>query len=103
MSRLLPGAPWYHPDMACLSRDPELFFSGFDEHVAEAKRVCAGCPLIEACRERARVTREQFGVWGGETEQERRKVLEQLDEARDTTRGRRRRGRASGSSSGKVA
>ncbi|MFK0143209.1 WhiB family transcriptional regulator [Streptomyces murinus] len=41
------------------STDPELF--DHDAHAALAKRLCAGCPLAQSCRTRAREDRE----WGG--------------------------------------
>ena len=37
---------------------------------AAARQVCAGCPVIEPCREAARLNRES-GFWGGENEEER--------------------------------
>lgn len=62
---------------ACLGVDPEVFFpaaeSGpvFDREVAEAKAVCAVCPVRDECLAEALVTPVE-GVWGGTTEQERR-------------------------------
>ncbi|MFE9561263.1 WhiB family transcriptional regulator [Streptomyces sp. NPDC006487] len=46
-----------------------------EERDAAAKRVCAGCPVREACLEHALRTREPYGVWGGLTEEERRALL----------------------------
>lgn len=37
---------------------------------AAARQVCAGCPVLEPCREAARLNRES-GFWGGENEEER--------------------------------
>jgi WhiB family transcriptional regulator, redox-sensing transcriptional regulator len=37
---------------------------------AAAREVCAGCPVIEPCRQAARLNRES-GFWGGENEEER--------------------------------
>jgi len=37
---------------------------------AQARQVCAGCPVLEPCRESARLNRES-GFWGGENEEER--------------------------------
>ncbi|MBN9759900.1 Sporulation regulatory protein WhiD [Pseudonocardia sp. Ae406_Ps2] len=42
--------------------------------VARAKRVCAGCPVLDACREHALTVGEKWGVWGGLDEQERRAI-----------------------------
>jgi WhiB family redox-sensing transcriptional regulator len=60
---------------ACRSADPELFFplSGSGkalEQIAEAKVICAGCPVRRQCLEFALRTRPQ-GIWGGLTELER--------------------------------
>jgi WhiB family redox-sensing transcriptional regulator len=37
----------------------------------EAVRLCHKCPVIEKCREWALSNHEEFGVWGGLTENER--------------------------------
>ena len=37
---------------------------------AQARRLCAGCPVDEQCRAFARTNRE-YGLWGGESEEER--------------------------------
>jgi WhiB family transcriptional regulator, redox-sensing transcriptional regulator len=60
---------------ACRSADPELFFplSGSGqarEQIAEAKVICAGCPVQRQCLEFALRTRPH-GIWGGLTELER--------------------------------
>ncbi len=49
---------------------------------AAAKEICAGCPVMQACREHAFALREPFGVWGGLTEDERATVLRERDLAR---------------------
>jgi WhiB family redox-sensing transcriptional regulator len=37
---------------------------------AEARALCAGCPVLEPCQRWARENRE-YGFWGGESEDER--------------------------------
>lgn len=63
-------------------RDPELFFSSSDDGRTEdgrvdredlATRLCFSCPFRVPCLERALVHREEYGVWGGMGEGERRK------------------------------
>ena len=44
------------------------------ERDALAKVVCAGCPVIQQCREDALTRREPYGVWGGLTEEEREAI-----------------------------
>jgi WhiB family redox-sensing transcriptional regulator len=39
---------------------------------AAAKQICAGCPVIAACREHALRAPEKYGVWGSLTARERR-------------------------------
>ena len=40
-----------------------------------AKEICSGCPVMEACREYAIGINEPYGVWGGLTENERRRAV----------------------------
>ena len=37
-----------------------------------AKAICAQCPVMEQCRDHARVNGEKYGIWGGENERSRR-------------------------------
>jgi WhiB family redox-sensing transcriptional regulator len=78
-----------HPDWrhasACLDVDPELFFpigsSGPAlKQLAEAKAVCAGCPMLEECRAYALANPHlvEDGVWGGLSEGERATELRRL-------------------------
>jgi WhiB family transcriptional regulator, redox-sensing transcriptional regulator len=62
---------------ACRDIDPELFFPVGDadaaatlRQTAEAKKVCATCPVRAACREYALATFQKEGIWGGLTEHE---------------------------------
>ena len=61
---------------ACSDEDPELFFpisakgAGLAQ-AAEAKAVCAGCPVRDACLDYALATDQRAGIWGGLTEEER--------------------------------
>lgn len=62
---------------ACRGVDPELFFpvgteGAAAEQATAAKFVCAGCPLRSGCLAWALDTGQEFGVWGGTTEDERR-------------------------------
>lgn len=50
---------------------PDLFFE--DGLEKEAKQICYLCPVKESCLEHAMVNKEEFGVWGGMTEKERRR------------------------------
>jgi WhiB family redox-sensing transcriptional regulator len=66
---------------ACRRMDPELFFPVGDiasaslAQLAQAKRVCAGCPVREACLSWALTTGADGGVFGGCSEKERRSIV----------------------------
>ena len=67
---------WSH-DAACRGEDPELFFPVGTTgpallQLADAKRVCARCPVQSACLQWALLTGMEHGVWGGMSEDERR-------------------------------
>src|SRR5215475_7079072 len=64
---------------ACRDTSPELFFPIGTTGVAldqidAAKRVCSECPVASECLEFALATNQEAGVWGGLTEEERRRL-----------------------------
>lgn len=65
--------PWMN-DGACIGADPEVFFIERGASAAPAKAVCAGCPVREQCLDYALDNCEKFGVWGGKSERERRRL-----------------------------
>ncbi|MFO7249314.1 MAG: WhiB family transcriptional regulator [Actinomycetes bacterium] len=46
--------------------DPDLWFAESPEDVEFAKALCGGCPIRQACLDRALERAEPWGVWGGE-------------------------------------
>ncbi len=50
-------------DTGALTR---LFFSDELQDIAEAKRICAQCPVLAECLQGALERREPWGVWGGQ-------------------------------------
>jgi WhiB family redox-sensing transcriptional regulator len=62
---------------ACRGIDPEIFYPADDDDAEEAKAICAGCGVRQACLEHALASREKEGVWGGATERERRRIVRQ--------------------------
>ncbi len=56
----------------CMGVDPDLFYPERGESTREAKAVCGGCVVREACLDYAVVHAEKFGIWGGKSERERR-------------------------------
>jgi hypothetical protein len=57
----------------CEASDPELWFvdDSDREAVEFAKSLCRTCPVMDACREAAFVTRQDWGIWGATTARER--------------------------------
>lgn len=58
----------------CAQTDPEAFFPEKGGSTREAKRVCTGCDVRSECLEYALENDERFGIWGGLSERERRKL-----------------------------
>ena len=66
----------------CLGVDPDLFFPGRGASTREAKAVCRGCVVMSACLEYAMTNGERFGIWGGLSERERRRLRRERTLAR---------------------
>ncbi|MFP5322758.1 MAG: WhiB family transcriptional regulator [Acidimicrobiia bacterium] len=62
---------------ACRGADPDLFFPDRGESLEPAKAVCAECVVRDECLEFALAAGERFGVWGGTSERERRRIRRQ--------------------------
>lgn len=58
----------------CLGVDPDLFFPERGASTKEAKAVCQACVVREDCLEYALENSEKFGIWGGLSERERRRL-----------------------------
>jgi len=72
---------------ACRLMPAEMFFpvgtSGMAiEEATAAKAVCRQCEVTEPCLSFALETRQEFGVWGGRDEEERREMLRRAKAAR---------------------
>ncbi|WP_456858652.1 WhiB family transcriptional regulator [Geodermatophilus sp. SYSU D00691] len=68
------GDETWRLDALCAETDPEAFFPEKGGSTREAKRVCAGCPVRLQCLEFALGNDERFGIWGGLSERERRRI-----------------------------
>ena len=66
--------PEWTTDALCAQVDPALFYPEAGEPNRDAKRICAGCEVRAECLAYALAHRERFGVWGGTTERERRRL-----------------------------
>jgi WhiB family redox-sensing transcriptional regulator len=58
----------------CAQTDPEAFFPEKGGSTREAKRVCLSCDVRGECLEYALAHDERFGIWGGLSERERRRL-----------------------------
>lgn len=59
--------PWAK-DGACVGEDPDLMFPTDAAEVVNARKLCGGCPVREACLATAMADPTLLGVWGGTTE-----------------------------------
>ena len=58
----------------CAQTDPEAFFPEKGGSTREAKRICLGCEVKDECLDYALAHDERFGIWGGLSERERRRL-----------------------------
>lgn len=65
----------WQDDAPCSTTDPEVFFPEPGESAASAKSICGECDVRERCLLYALEQDEKFGIWGGLTASERRRLL----------------------------
>ncbi len=71
----LPDDPMaWQIDALCAQTDPEAFFPEKGGSTRDAKKICEGCDVRAQCLEFALQHDERFGIWGGLSERERRKL-----------------------------
>jgi WhiB family redox-sensing transcriptional regulator len=61
-------------DALCSQTDPEAFFPEKGGSTRDAKRICGQCNVQSECLEYALKNDERFGIWGGLSERERRRL-----------------------------
>jgi WhiB family transcriptional regulator, redox-sensing transcriptional regulator len=81
-ARPIPGRVSWRESAACRDIETELFFpignSGLAAADAEwAKGICARCPVRKPCLAFSLATGQQYGIWGGFDEEERRGLRRQ--------------------------
>ena len=64
----------WQEDSLCAQTDPEAFFPEKGGSTRDAKRICTSCDVKSQCLEYALANDERFGIWGGLSERERRKL-----------------------------
>ncbi len=72
------GGAW-RDRASCRSSDPDLFFpvgttGSAREQIQAAKVICKACAVTAQCLEFAVMTNQESGIWGGMSEDERRKA-----------------------------
>jgi WhiB family redox-sensing transcriptional regulator len=72
-----PNDTGWQTEANCLGVSPDLFFPARGDSTAEAKAVCQGCDVRLLCLEYALANSEKFGIWGGMSERERRRIRRQ--------------------------
>jgi WhiB family redox-sensing transcriptional regulator len=79
LALLRPAAPVegelaWQADALCAQTDPEAFFPEKGGSTRDAKKVCSSCTVRAECLEYALENDERFGIWGGLSERERRRL-----------------------------
>lgn len=71
----------FNGTQACMDEDPDIFFPDKEDEninyldaVLEAKLICMGCPIKINCLEYALADSSLLGVWGGTTEDDRKRI-----------------------------
>lgn len=67
--------PAFDGPALCAETDPEIFYPEQGASTAPAKMICGRCEVKSECLDYAIERGEKFGVWGGLSERERRKLL----------------------------
>jgi WhiB family transcriptional regulator, redox-sensing transcriptional regulator len=70
----LPEEQSWQERSLCAQTDPEAFFPEKGGSTREAKKICVGCEVRAECLEYALANDERFGIWGGLSERERRRL-----------------------------
>lgn len=67
---------FWQADALCAQTDPEAFYPEKGESTREAKQICASCEVRAECLTYALDNNERYGVWGGLSERERRRLTD---------------------------
>lgn len=74
-----PSPPDFWQDRAgCFGVDPDIFFPVSEDEAGPALAFCRACAIREECLAWALKNGERYGVWGGLTEQQRRRLQRQV-------------------------
>lgn len=70
----LPVLPAWYDDALCAQVDQDMFYPEKGGSTVEAKRVCGMCSVRQQCLDYALANHERYGIWGGVSERDRRKM-----------------------------
>jgi WhiB family redox-sensing transcriptional regulator len=74
---ILDERPWA-VFAACRDADSDLFFPLTKDQESQAVAICGICPVLDDCLDYALDAGERYGVWGGTTERQRKRLLREL-------------------------
>lgn len=74
LTRLLVDPPPWTAGALCAQVDPAIFFPDKGAPTGPAKSVCGRCDVRAECLAQALADNEEFGVWGGMSVRERRRL-----------------------------
>ncbi len=77
IEELIGGMPSWTEEANCKGADADLFFPERGASTRKAKSICRACSVQGECLEYAIENSEKFGIWGGLSERERRKIKRQ--------------------------
>jgi WhiB family redox-sensing transcriptional regulator len=70
----ITGPPGWMTGGVCAQVDPDLWFPEKGGSTRQAKALCARCPVRPECLAYALAHDERFGIWGGASERDRRRM-----------------------------
>lgn len=71
---LIGDTPRWQAAALCKETYPDAFFPEKGESPLSAKRICGRCPVTDECLDWALGNNERWGIWGGLSDAERRKI-----------------------------
>lgn len=79
------GKSWLTQAECRLAEDADDFFGRDRAKARAALQLCRRCPVRDACLEFALANDHRYGIWGGLTEDKRRRLHREREAARDTS------------------
>jgi WhiB family transcriptional regulator, redox-sensing transcriptional regulator len=89
-----PAAPFlgnWHARGLCSGADPDVFFPSHGDPGTKARQICGSCTVRRECLEYATAA-DEWGIWGGLDEQERRNLRKKRQRRRRAAASVRERG-----------